>query len=163
MLKLFSNNLNYVEIILFFSSWQINWSPSRFHIIAILAGKLAALEEFRVQKEDLIAQVTSLEEELERQKQEHQAIIYNLERKAVLDNDRLRLQWLKMHFNDQHMFVVNVCFEFLNQYILLSCTQTIMEVSLISWIEKSCLDLDVVSIKAQERDAAACSSCGRRV
>ncbi|XP_041926476.1 cilia- and flagella-associated protein 157 [Alosa sapidissima] len=55
-----------------------------------LAGKLAALEEFRAQKEDLMAQVTSLEEQLEGQKQEHQAIIYNLERKAVLDNDRLK-------------------------------------------------------------------------
>ena len=58
------------------------------YVISISAGKLAALEEFRVQKEKLMAHVGSLEEQLERQKQEHLTIIYNLERKAVLDNDR---------------------------------------------------------------------------
>ncbi|XP_063043544.1 cilia- and flagella-associated protein 157 [Engraulis encrasicolus] len=56
----------------------------------VLAGKLAALEEFRTQKEDLMAQLVSHKEQLQKQREEHQAIIYNLERKAVLDNDRLK-------------------------------------------------------------------------
>ncbi|XP_072521372.1 cilia- and flagella-associated protein 157 [Salminus brasiliensis] len=55
-----------------------------------LAGKLASLEEFRVQKDELVALLASLKEQLEQQKQEHQTVIYNLERKAVLDNDRLK-------------------------------------------------------------------------
>uniref|UniRef100_W5M497 Cilia- and flagella-associated protein 157 n=1 Tax=Lepisosteus oculatus TaxID=7918 RepID=W5M497_LEPOC len=60
----------------------------------VLAGKLASLEEFRVQKEELMAHLASLEEQLTKQKQEHQAVIYNLERKAVLDNDRLKKEML---------------------------------------------------------------------
>ncbi|KAL2079640.1 hypothetical protein ACEWY4_025384 [Coilia grayii] len=62
-----------------------------------LAGKLASLEEFRAQKEDLMAQLDSLKEQLEIQKQEHQAIIYNLERKAVLENDRLLKREMQQH------------------------------------------------------------------
>ncbi|XP_036401231.1 cilia- and flagella-associated protein 157 [Megalops cyprinoides] len=56
----------------------------------VLAGKLAALEEFRVQKEEFMSRFTTLEEQLEEQKQKHQIVIYNLERKAVLDNNRLK-------------------------------------------------------------------------
>lgn len=52
------------------------------------AGKLAALEEFRVQKEELMAHLEGLEEQLGKQRQEHHTVIYSLERKAVLDNDR---------------------------------------------------------------------------
>lgn len=36
-----------------------------------------------------MAQLVSHKEQLQKQREEHQAIIYNLERKAVLDNDRL--------------------------------------------------------------------------
>lgn len=53
-----------------------------------LAGKLASLEEFSMQRENLMAERRSLEEQLQKQKEEHQAQIYNLEKKAVLDNDR---------------------------------------------------------------------------
>ncbi|MBN3318858.1 CF157 protein, partial [Atractosteus spatula] len=60
----------------------------------VLAGKLASLEEFRVQKEELMAHLASLEEQLIKQKQEHQVVIYSLERKAVLDNDRLKKEML---------------------------------------------------------------------
>ncbi|XP_010875534.3 cilia- and flagella-associated protein 157 [Esox lucius] len=56
----------------------------------VLVGKLATLEEFRVQKQELTAHLESLKEQLEEQRREHQTVIYSLERKAVLDNDRLR-------------------------------------------------------------------------
>lgn len=36
-----------------------------------------------------MGQMDSLKEQLEQQKQEHQTVIYNLEKKAVLDNYRL--------------------------------------------------------------------------
>ncbi|XP_062873900.1 cilia- and flagella-associated protein 157 isoform X2 [Trichomycterus rosablanca] len=55
-----------------------------------LAGKLASLEDFRMQKDELMALLASLKEQLEQQEQEHQIVIYNLEKKAVLDNDRLK-------------------------------------------------------------------------
>lgn len=56
----------------------------------VLGGKLASLEEFRVQKEDLMAKFAKMEEELEKQQKEHKDVIYNLERKAVVDKDRLK-------------------------------------------------------------------------
>lgn len=54
----------------------------------VLGGKLASLEEFKVQKDDLMAKFAKLESELEANKQEHKDVIYNLERKAVVDKDR---------------------------------------------------------------------------
>lgn len=56
----------------------------------VLGGKLASLEEFRVQKEDLMAKFAKMEEELDKQQKEHKEVIYNLERKAVVDKDRLK-------------------------------------------------------------------------
>lgn len=53
------------------------------------AGKLASVEEFRVQKEELMGRLTEMEEQLEKQGQEHQTTISNLEKKAVVDKDRL--------------------------------------------------------------------------
>uniref|UniRef100_A0A671MAZ0 Cilia- and flagella-associated protein 157 n=1 Tax=Sinocyclocheilus anshuiensis TaxID=1608454 RepID=A0A671MAZ0_9TELE len=60
-----------------------------------LAGKLASLEEFSMQREKLMAERRCLEEQLQKQKEEHQAQIYNLEKKAVLDNDRLKKEMLQ--------------------------------------------------------------------
>ncbi|KAK9974323.1 hypothetical protein ABG768_022427 [Culter alburnus] len=60
-----------------------------------LAGKLASLEDFSMQREKLMAERRSLEEQLQNQKEEHQAQIYNLEKKAVLDNDRLKKEMLQ--------------------------------------------------------------------
>lgn len=59
----------------------------------VLGGKLASLEEFKVQKEDLMAKFAKLEKELEGNKMEHKDIIYNLERKAVVDKDRYRIHF----------------------------------------------------------------------
>ncbi|XP_039717662.1 cilia- and flagella-associated protein 157 [Pteropus medius] len=56
----------------------------------ILGGKLAALEEFRLQKEELTEKFTSLEDQLRRQESEYKDYVYNLEKKSVLDKDRLK-------------------------------------------------------------------------
>ncbi len=53
-----------------------------------LGGKLASLEEFKVQKEDLMAKFASMEEQLKLQEENHKDVIYNLERKQVVDKDR---------------------------------------------------------------------------
>ncbi|KAK7165104.1 hypothetical protein R3I94_003467 [Phoxinus phoxinus] len=60
-----------------------------------LAGKLASLEDFSMQREKLMAERRSLEQQLQNQKEEHQAQVYNLEKKAVLDNDRLKKEMLQ--------------------------------------------------------------------
>ncbi|XP_027963452.1 cilia- and flagella-associated protein 157 [Eumetopias jubatus] len=56
----------------------------------ILGGKLAALEEFRMQKEELTEKFVSLEDQLRKQENEYKDYVYNLEKKSVLDKDRLR-------------------------------------------------------------------------
>ncbi|XP_040487871.1 cilia- and flagella-associated protein 157 [Ursus maritimus] len=56
----------------------------------ILGGKLAALEEFRLQKEELTDKFASLEDQLRKQESEYKDYVYNLEKKSVLDKDRLR-------------------------------------------------------------------------
>ena len=54
----------------------------------ILGSKLAALEEFRVQKEELLAKFAKLEDQLVEQEHDHKEQIYTLEKKAVVDKDR---------------------------------------------------------------------------
>eukprot|EP00794_Sanderia_malayensis_P016056 gene16056-17678_t len=60
----------------------------------VLGGKLASLEEFRVQKEDLLAKFAKLEEELVKQGDTHKEQMYNLEKKAVVDKDRLKKEMI---------------------------------------------------------------------
>ena len=50
-------------------------------------GKLASLEEFKVQKEDLMHKFAMMEEELAKNEQDHKDEIYRLERKQVIDKD----------------------------------------------------------------------------
>ena len=54
----------------------------------VLGGKLASLEEFRVQKEELLAKFAKLEEQLVEQEESHKEQIYMLEKKAVVYNDK---------------------------------------------------------------------------
>ncbi|XP_053523672.1 cilia- and flagella-associated protein 157 [Artibeus jamaicensis] len=56
----------------------------------VIAGKLAALEEFRLQKEELTDKFTSLEDQLHMQEKEFKDYVYNLEKKSVLDKDRVK-------------------------------------------------------------------------
>ncbi|CAJ0966720.1 unnamed protein product [Ranitomeya imitator] len=58
-------------------------------------GKLASLEEFRVQKENLMAKFAALEEKLRNQEEEHKETMYKLEKKAVLDKDRLKKEMVQ--------------------------------------------------------------------
>jgi len=60
----------------------------------ILGGKLAALEEFKVQKEDLMAKFAMMEEELAKKDTDHKEHLYTLEKKAVMDKDRLKKEMI---------------------------------------------------------------------
>lgn len=51
-------------------------------------AKLTALEEFRLQKEELTEKYLILEEQLRKQEGEYKDYMYNLEKKSVLDKDR---------------------------------------------------------------------------
>lgn len=53
-----------------------------------IGGKLASLEEFKVQKEELMGKFAAMEEELKQKDEDHQKTIYDLEKKAVIDKDR---------------------------------------------------------------------------
>jgi len=60
----------------------------------VLGGKLASLEEFRAQREELMNDFAKMEERLKDQEQDHKEKIYQLERKAVVDKDRLKKEMI---------------------------------------------------------------------
>lgn len=72
----------------------------------VLGGKLASLEEFKVQKEDLMAKFAKLEKDLESNKMEHKDVIYNLERKAVVDKDRLDFFTTFQAYSNQNISII---------------------------------------------------------
>ncbi|XP_063172328.1 cilia- and flagella-associated protein 157 [Candoia aspera] len=60
----------------------------------LLSGKLAALEEFRLQKDEILAKFAERENQLKKEEEQHKEVIYNLERKAVIDKERLKKDML---------------------------------------------------------------------
>ncbi|KAG8141823.1 hypothetical protein E2320_006494 [Naja naja] len=60
----------------------------------LLSGKLAALEEFRLQKDEILAKFAERENQLRKEEEQHKEIIYNLERKAVIDKERMKKDML---------------------------------------------------------------------
>ncbi|XP_061460463.1 cilia- and flagella-associated protein 157 isoform X2 [Rhineura floridana] len=60
----------------------------------VLSGKLAALEEFRIQKDEIMYKFSELEGQLMKQEEDHKEFIYNLEKKAVIDKERLKKEMM---------------------------------------------------------------------
>ena len=58
--------------------------------IKLLTGKLNSMEEFRLQRDDLIAKFDTQEFELKDQAKKHKEILYEMERKVILDKERMR-------------------------------------------------------------------------
>lgn len=58
--------------------------------IKLLTGKLNSMEEFRLQRDDLIAKFDTQEFELKEQAKKHKEILYEMERKVILDKERMR-------------------------------------------------------------------------
>ena len=54
------------------------------------AAKLASLEEFKVAKESLLAKYKSMQEELEEMRESHEATLQAIDKKTVMDRDRLK-------------------------------------------------------------------------
>lgn len=57
----------------------------------VLQGQLESLENFRLNKDKLEAEMREKEELIEQMKKEHGQALYNLEKKAVLDKDRYKV------------------------------------------------------------------------
>lgn len=57
--------------------------------IKLLNGKLSSLEEFRIQKDELMAKFDQKENALREQMQRHKDTVNELERKRMLDKNRL--------------------------------------------------------------------------
>lgn len=60
----------------------------------VLNGKLKSLEDFKAQREKLMQRDADKEERLRSQEKEHKEQIYQLERKAVVDKDRLKKEMI---------------------------------------------------------------------
>lgn len=58
--------------------------------IKLLTGKLNSMEEFRLQRDDLMAKFDTQEMEIKEQAKKHKAILYDMERKVILDKERMR-------------------------------------------------------------------------
>lgn len=72
--------------------WNLSWTICSYSLQVIffylLDGKLASLEEFKVQKEDLMEKFAQMEQQLAQKDQDHNEALYLLEKKAVIDKDR---------------------------------------------------------------------------
>lgn len=73
--------------------WEIKFNAMQEELtseIKLLTGKLNSLEEFRIQRDDLMAKFDQQESHLKEQSRRHKEILYEMERKQVIDKDRLK-------------------------------------------------------------------------
>lgn len=79
-------------------------------VFIISAGKLNALEEFRVQQDELNKKFAELEAKLNQKDLDHDKEIYDLERKAVIEKDRCVRFKIPVHFKQTKYWQILVQF-----------------------------------------------------
>lgn len=73
--------------------WELKFKTMQEELtseIKLLTGKLNSLEEFRIQKDELMAKFDQQDMDLKEQTKRHQTVLYEMERKQVVDKDRLK-------------------------------------------------------------------------
>lgn len=73
--------------------WELKYKAMHDQLtseIKLLTGKLNSLEEFRIQKDELMAKYDQQETDLKEQNQRHKDTLYELERKQILDKNHLK-------------------------------------------------------------------------
>lgn len=73
--------------------WENKFKTMHEHLtseIKLLTGKLNSMEEFRLQRDELLAKFDAQEAEIKDQQKRHKAILYEMERKVILDKERMR-------------------------------------------------------------------------
>jgi hypothetical protein len=73
--------------------WENKFKSMHDHLtseIKLLTGKLNSMEEFRLQRDELMAKFDAQETELKEQQKRHKQILYEMERKVILDKESMR-------------------------------------------------------------------------
>lgn len=73
--------------------WENKYKSMHDHLtseIKLLTGKLNSMEEFRLQRDELMAKFDAQEAELKEQQKRHKQILYEMERKVILDKESMR-------------------------------------------------------------------------
>lgn len=89
--KVRSDEMNKFQAII--KDWEVKYKAMHDQLtseIKLLTGKLNSLEEFRIQKDELMAKFDQQETALREQMQRHKDTVYELERKQILDKNRLK-------------------------------------------------------------------------
>lgn len=74
-------------------SWEVKYKAMNDQLsseIKLLNGKLNSLEEFRIQKDELMTKFDQQETDLKEQNQRHKVVLFEMERKQIIDKDRLK-------------------------------------------------------------------------
>lgn len=101
-------------------SWETKYKTMNDQLsleIKLLNHKLNSLEEFRIQKDDLMTKFDQQETDLKRQNQRPKEVLFKIERNHIIDKDRLKkrkISWCNcpMNFGNQMKYELRRMYEY---------------------------------------------------